>query len=147
MTEEVRMTTAARHYEGEEHEWYTREEDGFGWQLFAGTALLIVATLNGIDGVAAVSNSKFLSHGVYIIGDLHTWGWVLLAISVVQGLAGVGIWLGMSVARWLGVGIACANAVVQLLFISAYPFWSLIAFALDMLIVYGLIVHAPIEDL
>ena len=37
--------------------------------------------------------------------------------------------------------IASANAILQLLFMPAYPFWSLCLFTLDMLVIYGLIVQ------
>ncbi len=43
--------------------------------------------------------------------------------------------------RWLGVAIAAAKAILQLLFIPAYPFRSLCLFTLDILVIYGLIVH------
>jgi hypothetical protein len=33
------------------------------------------------------------------------------------------------------------NAVVQLLAIPAYPFWALAVFALDLLVVYGLVAY------
>ncbi len=130
----------------EDSYWSTGEVDGYGWVLFAGTMLMIAATLNGIDGIAAVSNSSFFAHGVYIIGDLKTWGWILIAISVVQLLAGIGVWMQMGIARWTGVGIASINAVVQLLFIQAYPFWSLTLFALDLLVIYGLVVHGASDE-
>lgn len=42
---------------------YTQEYSGSGWVLFAGTMLAILATLNFIDGVAAVSNSTFFTEG------------------------------------------------------------------------------------
>ena len=33
------------------------------------------------------------------------------------------------------------SGVAQLLFIPAYPFWSLALFTLDILVIYGLIAH------
>ena len=52
-----------------------------------------------------------------------------------------GVWMRASGVRWLGVAIAGVNAIVQMMFISAYPFWSMAVFALDILVIYGLIVH------
>ena len=44
--------------------------------------------------------------------------------------------------RWFGVTVAAlTTASPQLLFISAYPFWSLTLFTLDILVIYGLIAH------
>jgi hypothetical protein len=43
--------------------------------------------------------------------------------------------------RWFGVTVATLDGVAQLLFIPAYPFWSLTFFTLDILVIYGLIAH------
>ena len=37
---------------------------------------------------------------------------------------------------------AGANAIGQLLFVQAYPFWSLALFSMDILIIYGLAMYA-----
>jgi hypothetical protein len=144
-TDPTQVRRTVRHYEGEDRYWY-EESAGYGWVVFAGIVMLMLATMNGIDGIAAVSNSKFYSHGGYIVGDLNTWGWVLIGISVLQGLVGVGVMLKLRSVRWFGVAIAAVNAIVQLLFIPAYPFWSLALFALDLLVIYGLVVHGAREQ-
>jgi hypothetical protein len=118
------------------------ESQGYGWVLFAGTMLLMLSVLNGIDGIAAVSNSTFfVNDAKFILSDLNTWGWILIVVATVQGLAGIGVWMQISGVRWLGVAIAAVNAIVQLVFMPAYPFWSLAIFTLDILVIYGLIAH------
>jgi hypothetical protein len=118
------------------------EAPGYGWVLFAGTMLLMLSVLNGIDGIAAVSNSTFFTENAkFILSDLNTWGWVLIVIAAVQGLAGIGVWLQVKGVRWVGVAIAATNAVVQLVFMPAYPFWSLTLFTLDILVIYGLVAY------
>ena len=123
----------------------TREyEDtsGDGWVVFAGTMLAMVGTLNVIDGIAAISNSTFFTENArYVISDLNTFGWVVLILGTVQVLAAVGIWAKTPGVRWFGVAVASVNAIVQLLFIPAYPFWSLTLFTLDLLVIYGLVVY------
>ena len=71
------------------------------------------------------------------------WRYVKLLTGL--SLFGVGIWLGMGIARWTGVAIVSVNAAVQLLFIPAYPLWSMMLFGVDMLILYGLVVHGDVE--
>jgi hypothetical protein len=56
-------------------------------------------------------------------------------------VAAFGIWASTAWARWLGVASAGINAVVQMLFIPAYPFLSLALFATDLLVIYGLIAY------
>jgi hypothetical protein len=126
----------------EQSSYAYEDSAGSGWVLFAGTMLIMLSVLNGIDGIAAVSNSKFFTqNATYILSDLNTWGWVLIAIATVQGLTGIGVWLQVKGVRWIGVAIAGLNAIVQLVFIPAYPFWSLALFTLDILVIYGLVAH------
>ena len=122
---------------------YVEETSGDGWVLFAGTMLLMVGTLNIIDGIAAISNSTFfVDNARFIVFDsLNTWGWIVLLLGVTQVLAAFGIWARTPGVRWFGVTVAALNGIAQLLFIPAYPFWSLALFTLDILVIYGLIAH------
>jgi hypothetical protein len=114
----------------------------FGWLMFAATMLGLVAVLNIIDGIAAISNSHFYVANVhYVVGDLKAWGWTMLILGIIQGLTAIGVVFRNQIARWVGVAITAANAIAQLMFIPAYPFWSLTLFALDVLVMYGLIAH------
>ncbi len=123
----------------------TREyEDtsGDGWVVFAGTMLAMVGTLNVIDGIAAISKSTFFTENArFIISDLNTFGWVVLILGSLQVLVALGIWAKTPGVRWVGVAVASVNAIAQLLFIPAYPFWSLTLFTLDILVIYGLLAH------
>jgi hypothetical protein len=48
------------------------------------------------------------------------------------------VFTGSRVARWTGILIAGLQAMAQLMMIQAYPFWSLVVFTLDILVIYGL---------
>lgn len=118
------------------------EERGQGWVAFAGVLLMILGTLNVIDGIAAIGKSHFyLGNAHYVFGDLRTWGWVALCIGVLLLLAGLGVFVKNQFARWTGVVVLSLNAIAQLLMMPAYPFWSLSIFAIDILAVYGLIAY------
>ena len=113
---------------------------GSGLLTFAGAMLAIVAAINMVYGLAAISDSKFYARDPeYILGDLHTWGWVLLVIGVIQFCAVVSIWAGSEWGRWAGALSAGVNAIVQLMFIPSHPFAALAVFALDIPIIYGLL--------
>src|ERR1700733_4436153 len=122
---------------------YDREDDrGFGWVVFAGVLLVMVGVMNTIEGIAAIGNAHFFVHNTnYVFGDLNTWGWFVLCLGVVQMLVGLGVFLQNQFARWTGVVVLSVSAIVQLLMIPAYPFWSLTFFAIDLIAVYGLSVH------
>src|SRR3954452_10604743 len=91
-------------------------QDGEGWLLFAGIMIGLAGTLNVIWGIAAIGTSSFfVADARYIISGLHTWGWIILLIGVTEIAAAVGIWVGNSFARWVGVAVAGVNAVSALL--------------------------------
>jgi hypothetical protein len=127
---------------GSERTTYTEQERGSGWITFAGVVIVVVSVLNMIDGIAAVSKSSFfVADARYVISDLNTWGWIVLGLGVIQMIVAFGIWAGNQLARWTGIVIVSLNAIAQLLFIPAYPFWSLSIFTLDLLVLYGLAAH------
>jgi hypothetical protein len=122
---------------------YYDQERGSGWITFAGVLIVMVAILNIIDGIAAIASSSFfVDNARYIVfDDLKTWGWIVLGLGVIQVLVAFGVWAGNQLARWTGIVFVSLNAIAQLLFIPAYPFWSLSIFALDVLVLYGLAAH------
>jgi|SRR6059058_496767 len=131
------QATGAPSYEG-----YYDEERGYGWVMFAGVLLLMLGTLNFIEGIAAIGNAHFFVHNTaYIAGSLNTWGWVVLCIGVVQWAVGLGVFVKNQFSRWAGVAIFGLNAIIQLMIMPAYPFWSLSIFAVDILGMYALIAH------
>jgi hypothetical protein len=120
---------------------------GDGWLTFAGVMLMIVGIMNFIGGIAAIDNANFyVADAQFVFSDLNTWGWVILITGVVQVLAALGIWARNQFARWLGVFFASVNMLAQLLFLPAQPFWSLALFAIDTLIIYGLLAYGGREE-
>jgi hypothetical protein len=119
----------------------SEEGTAVGWVAFAGVALLLLALLNATEGIAAISGSQFFGKGELIIGDLTTFGWILCAIAAVQLVVAPLIWMNTAWARLAGVAIAAVDAVVQMLFIPAYPLWSLAIFGVSLLVIYALAVH------
>lgn len=118
------------------------DKRGYGWIVFAGVMLTLGGTVNLIDGIAAVGGSRvFARHANYIVGDLTSLGWALLAIGAVQVLAGFGVLAKNQLARWVGVTAAALNGVLQLLFLPAYPLLCLAMFTVDILIMHGLLVY------
>ena len=115
---------------------------GDGWLVFAGTALGLVGILNVIDGIVALSQSRFFTaNAVYTFGDLRTWGWIVLAVGVVQILAAGGVLARAQWARCTGMIMAGLGALAQFAFMQSYPFWSLTIFAVCVLALYGLAMY------
>ncbi len=118
---------------------YDLEERGAGWLVFAATMLGLAGILCVIDGVMALSKSKFyVANATYAFSDLRTWGWIMLALGAGAIIAAMGVLSGSSFARWFGISAAGLNAIGQFMFIQAYPFWTLVVFACDVLVIYAL---------
>jgi hypothetical protein len=123
------------------------DDRGAGWVVFAGVMLMIVGIMNVIGGIAAIDDANFyVGNAEFMISDLNTWGWVILLTGAVQILAALGVWAGNQLARWLGVLFASLNALAQLLMIPAYPLFSLALFAVDVLVIYGLLAYGGREE-
>ncbi len=118
------------------------EDTGHGWVVFGGVLLLMLGTLNVIDGIAAIGKAHFyVANAHYVFGDLKTWGWVALCLGALQLLVGLGVFAKNQFARWTGVVLLSLNAIAQLLMMPAYPFWSLSIFAVDILAIFGLVAY------
>jgi len=137
------MTSAARSSTGRTY----AEGRGYGLVLFAGVLLLVVGFWNLIYGIAAIAQSHvFVANAHFVFGDLKTWGWITLIISALQILAGIGVMTGNQAARWAGIILVGLNAINQMFFIPAYPFWSLTIIAMDIVALYGLCAYGSREN-
>jgi hypothetical protein len=116
--------------------------EGAGWVLFAGVMVLIAGCLNCIYGIAAIDNANFFVEDTrFIISDLNTWGWIILVIGVIQLFAAFSIFAGGGFGRWIGVFSAAVGSIGALLSIPGYPLFSLAVFAIEILVIYGLIAY------
>jgi hypothetical protein len=124
-----------------------RRGEGRGMVIFASVLLFVVGTFNLIDGIAAIANSHvFIGNATYVLGDLRSWGWVVLILGVLQMLAAAGVLAGNQVARWTGVALLGLNAIGQMMFIPSYPFWSLMIIAFDIVALWGLCSYGSREN-
>ena len=115
---------------------------GVGWIGFAAVMLGLAGTWNLIDGLLAVGTSRvYVGHQTFVFSDLNTWGWIITILGVTQLLAAFAIVRGSQFGRWFGVAVAAVNSIGQLFFVPAYPLWSLAMFAVDLIIIYALVVY------
>lgn len=115
------------------------------WVDFAAVLLILSGALDGLQGlIAIVRNNYFtLTPDQILVVSLTTWGWIILLWGLLVALTGAGLWLRSSWARWMGIAIAGANVIVELGFNgnNNYPLWTLTVIALNIVVLYGLIVH------
>ena len=126
-----------------------REEGhGYGLVLFASILLVVVGCFNIIYGIAAIAQSHvFVANAHYVFANQRAWGWITLIIGILQLLAAGGVLAGNQLARWFAVVMLGLNAIDQMFFIPAYPFWSLTIIAMDVVALYGLCAYGSRTNL
>ena len=115
-----------------------------GWVVFAGAMLILLGIFQVIQGLVAVFDDGFYlvrPSGLVVDVNYNTWGWTHVLIGIVGVLAGLGLLAGNMVARVVGVIVAMVSAVVNMAFVAAYPVWSLMLIALDVIVIYAIIAH------
>jgi hypothetical protein len=113
-----------------------------GWLAFAGIVLFLNGIFGALFGLAAVLNDDVVTVGGgqgVVIWDFTAWGWISIVLGVVMALTGIGLFTGNAAARWLAVVFTVVNALVQFAYAPAFPLWSLLVIALDIVILYQLI--------
>ena len=112
----------------------------FGISAFAGSLLTIVSILQILQGIAAIANDTVYVRGLSYTYELDVtgWGWIHLVLGLIGLGTGIGILMGQTWGRILGIVIAVISTVANFMFMPYYPFWSLAVIALDVLIIWAL---------
>jgi len=137
------MTSATmRHARG------ASQGEGYWMIVFAVALLVTVGFFNLIDGIAAIANSHiFIANAHYVVGNLRLWGWIALILGTLQIIAAIAILAGSQAARWFAVVVIGLNAIGQMFFTPAYPFWSLMIIAVDVVALWGLCAYGSRDNL
>jgi hypothetical protein len=109
-----------------------------GLVTFAGVMLLVAGAFNLLDGVVAIVNDDYYVADELLFGDLTAWGIWWLLIGGVMVFTGLQIMARKFWSVIFGIAIAGFNALTQLMFLGAYPAWSIAAIVVDGLIIYAL---------
>jgi hypothetical protein len=115
-----------------------------GWVVFAAVIAITMGAFEAIEGLVAIFKDEYYlvgSSGLVVSVDYTVWGWVHLVLGVAAVAAGVGLLQGRNWGRIVVIVLAGLSAIVNLGFLSAYPVWSTIVIALDVIIIYALTVH------
>ncbi len=114
-----------------------------GWVWYAAIMLMIVGGFDIVQGIIALADDNFALaiEGGLLIFNVTPWGWVHVIGGLIIFAAGLGLWSGRTWARVVAVIVAALNALVQLTIMPAYPFWAVLMIALNMVVIYAVIVH------
>jgi hypothetical protein len=115
-----------------------------GWIVFASFMMFLLGAFQAVQGLVALFDDGFYlvtSGNLVVDVNYNVWGTVHLLLGVLLLLTGAGVLTGNLAARTIGVILAGLSALANLLFIEAYPFWSIIIITVDVLVIYALTVH------
>jgi hypothetical protein len=115
-----------------------------GWIVFAACMMVLAGMLDVVWGIVALARDQ-----VFIVGrqgnvidlDYTAWGWINLIFGIVVLCAGFALLKGSVWAAITAVTIAVVSVIDNLFVIPAYPIWSVVVIALDVLVIYAITVH------
>jgi len=116
----------------------------FGWILFGSMMMIMVGAFQAIVGLTALFQDDYFlvtTGGLVVDVDYTAWGWVHLGLGALAVAAGVGLMSGRAWARVAAIALCMLSAIVNLAFIPAYPVWSIIVIALDVIVIYAVAAH------
>ena len=113
-----------------------------GWIGFAGTLMLIIASIDIFQGLIALFDDDYfvVTASGFLVVDLTAWGWIMLIWGLVLFAAALGLLTAQSWARWFTIVVVSLNVIAQLGFLgnSQYPLWTITALALNVIVLYAL---------
>ena len=121
-----------------------RESAWVGWVNFAGLMLVLVGAFHVIQGLVALFRDE-----VYVVGQHRlvvdvsytAWGWAHLVWGALSILVGSCLLVGQMWARIVAVIVAMLSAIANVAFLPAYPVWSAIMIAVDIIVIWAVTVH------
>jgi hypothetical protein len=121
---------------------YAAERGGAYAGASTGGAFAILAGLvTFLAGLAAVVRRNFYHVATNYAYNIHAydWGWILLGLGIALFALGACALLGMTWAKYLGVGVAVLTAVAGFLYLPYFPVWGIVIVGLSLAAIWGLL--------
>ena len=118
-----------------------RERRGEGWLLFSAVVLITGGVMRVIDALWAFDKDDEVGERLQVLlweDNLAAYGWLWLIVGVLLVVAGFGVMTGSQVARWFGIVMASLAAISAMLWIYAFPIWSLLGVLIAVMVIYAL---------
>jgi len=112
-----------------------------GWIAFAAVILVVNGVMTSLQGLAGIFRDDSYFAGDVLVFNYTAWGWIHLLVGLAMVAVGAMLLKGSIVARSIAVVLVAINLVEQFAWTGAYPFWAIVIIAIDMFIIYALVVH------
>jgi hypothetical protein len=122
----------------------TKSTGWVGWIVFAAVAMVISGLFNITWGIVALVRDQVFvvgSRGNVVTIDYTTWGWINLIVGIIVIVLGLALLTGNTAALVGGVVVAVLSIVNNLFVLSAYPIWSVLIIAFDVIVIFAICVH------
>jgi hypothetical protein len=124
----------------------SRPERWDGWVRFGAVLVTVVGAFSVIEGLLALLTPTFFvtGGGRVLALNLAGWGWLHLVLGALVLVTGLGLLAGAPTwARSVALGLIAINMLVQLVWLPAFPIWSIIIVAFDLLVIYAIATTWP----
>lgn len=116
------------------------------WVDFAGVMLAIAGFFQIIYGAAVFANSGYIVNKL-LYWNMDSWGWAHLIVGVTLLCTSWFVFQGNQVAEVFAIIVAAASLFMNASTVQFAPFWSVVVIVIDILIIYGLVVHGDLRGM
>jgi vacuolar-type H+-ATPase subunit I/STV1 len=111
--------------------------------VFASFMMGIAGLFQIIMGFAALfKDTVFVVNSDKLVAmNFDQWGWTHIILGAIVFLAAFSLAAGRTWGRVVGILLAILSAMANFVFLQAYPLWSLLIIAVDILVIYSIIMH------
>lgn len=119
-----------------------------GWITFAGSIMVIMGFFHAIAGLAALLKPEVFvaTENQLLLFSYSQWGWVHLIAGIILVASAASLFAGQAWGRVVAVILATLSAILNFGFIAAYPLWSILIIAMDVMVIYAVITHGRQQE-
>jgi len=122
------------------HVYEPKSTWAIGVSVFAACMMLVTGVFGILQGVVALVDDTFYVKApnyTYEI-DVTTWGWIHLVVGGLVVLVALGILVGATWARVVGIALVLIAIIDNFMFLPYYPLWSILIIAINVWVVWAL---------
>jgi hypothetical protein len=114
-----------------------------GEALFASGWLLTIGLLNLFYAISVLADSHiFITTASWLVGDARPWGWLMLAVGLIQLIAAPGVLMGRLWALWIGLISVAGHVAAAIMFFPDEPWIALGLLLIDATVFLCLLILA-----